>query len=71
MIISLAGGSVPAGRFHGQSTIVAPTREECLKFVKEHQFADDLGFSTREDDGVVVYTMIGGEIIPEESGDAE
>lgn len=62
MIISVRGDAIPEGEFHGNSTIVGGAREECLEALyQSHAFAQDVGETVRED-GVTVYTMIGGVV---------
>jgi hypothetical protein len=63
MIISVTGDKIPEGEFIGNSLTMGDSREECLEALQQtHAFAQDVGESVRED-GVTIYTMIGGVIV--------
>ncbi len=68
MIVSLNGEKVSDDNiFIGESTVVGPTRGECLRELRGYSFVDDLGFSVRPEDGETIYTMIGGYLQPAQS----
>ncbi|MDX2095651.1 MAG: hypothetical protein SFW64_06920 [Alphaproteobacteria bacterium] len=61
-IISVRGDAIPQGTFSGGVTVIGATRAECLAALYHMvPFADDMGASVRED-GLPVYTMVGGSI---------
>ena len=63
-IIALNGGEVPQGVFHSESTIVGADRAECLAALTgQYAYADDVGTSIRAEDGLEIYTVIGGNIL--------
>lgn len=59
-ILALHDDPIPEGEFYGDAVVMGATREECIAALKANTaFAVDIGPSTRED-GVAIYTMIGG-----------
>lgn len=64
MIIALHNDIFPEGQFVGNTVVVGGSKDECISALQNtHAFAEDIGESIREEDGVVLYTMIGGSFI--------
>jgi hypothetical protein len=62
-IIALHGGDVPIGEFYPESRVVGANREECIAALHgQCSYAQDLGISMREQDGIEIYTLVGGYI---------